>query len=83
MILLTERTMKVQWPDGSINQGTPAQILEQVRQEQWSSHSPMGFRLQLAKRARAWSGTHVPVVGSAKQFVQRLAKAGMLKIEED
>lgn len=75
--------VKVQWPDGSTNQGTPKEILEQVRAVQWSAHTPLGFRLQLAKRARAWSNQHVSVFGSARVFIQRLAKAGMLKIEEN
>lgn len=72
--------MLVRWPDGSVHDGTPSQILDEVKSQQWRNYSRFGFRRALAHRARVWSGARVRTWGTSEQFLRDLEHAKMLEV---
>lgn len=76
-------TWRVFWPDGTMTEApTAREVLEDIRAQQWRGYSALGFRRQLARRARVWSGTRVRPWASAATFLQDLERAKMLQILE-
>lgn len=82
-MMTTTTTWRVRWPDGSVVEAaTACQLLDDVRAQQWRGYSALGFRRQLARRARVWSGTRVRPWASAAAFLHDLEAAKMLQILE-
>lgn len=71
--------VEIVWPDGSMMRaGSWPELETKIRIGQWRSFATMAeFRRELASRAKAWSGSTVPVTGTSEDFLQGLAAAGL------
>lgn len=80
--------IKLRWPDGEFTQGeTWGEILDALRLAQWRRLGRLGFRVEMARRARSWGGKGVPTLitlfGSAAAFGRALAVTGLYSIARE
>lgn len=69
------------WPDQSVTEGDGWNDLEgRLRGSQWSKYSVHGFRREMQRRARLWSGSLVSI-GSSEEMFRDLERAGMLRLD--
>jgi hypothetical protein len=73
------------FPDGAVHTASSWDaLLEQVNRLPWNRDlTPEEFRHAMAKRAWVWSESNVDPYLPAKQFVQALEMAGLLRIIRD
>lgn len=76
-------TVRAIWPDGHMDEAPTYRELETaIREEQWHTYSRLGFRREMAKRAKVWSGVRIRWTGRAWSFLRELERAGLLRLEE-
>lgn len=72
---------EVIFPDGSRVAASSWMELEKfLRADVWNPTDAMKYRIEMANRARNWSGFEVDTELVAKQFFEQLEKAGLLMI---
>lgn len=80
---MTGHAWRISFPDGSsIGGSTAASVLKIWRERQWHDATAATWRQELAKRAYVWSDSIVDPSASASDFLQQLADAGILRIDE-
>lgn len=72
------------WPDGHYDSApTWEGVFDLIRSEQWDDYSRAGFRRELGRRCRIWSGVEIDVTADYPEFFRSLEGAGFLRIVEE
>ncbi len=74
--------MNIVWPDGKrMEADSYDELYDLIRAEQHGLVNDVHFRLVMRRRARIWSDSKLILFGSKEQFIKRMARARMFKLE--
>lgn len=75
---------RIRWPDNSTNEAATWRLLfAAVRRAQFSDYGALGFRFELCRRAKVWTGTRVWPLHSWPRLARSLAAAKLFTILQD